>query len=73
MSTEITLTCHECGSRMTRRSEQVSVWYRDESKEIEVTGWYCVKPECDGTVLIGKDMKPIEETMINMMNKQRES
>ena len=59
-----TITCHACGSGMTRDVRPDTVTYKGQSTRIEQPGWYCRK--CDEVVLDGPDSAVTERAFVHL-------
>ena len=60
----ISMTCHECGSKMKRGSRSSTITYKGHSVEVSQPGWYCTK--CDESVLTSEDIGATEPEFIKL-------
>ena len=66
---EITQTCHECGTSMTRGMKPMTFHYKGLSATVEMPGWYC--GTCGEGVHTGKDMD-VSDRELNRLKAQVE-
>jgi hypothetical protein len=64
-------TCYKCDSAMERERRDVLARYLGMTRQVTIEGWYCQTPGCDGSLLVGRDMRPIEAAVREMMCEAR--